>query len=215
MLTCAILMAHRIPFSRYYGTHRTSDYLAIFMEYVAGRSVHVRLREYGAFREEVVRKYTRQVLEGLVYLHSNRIVHRDIKGANVLADASGNVKLADFGASKQMKSVKTLMGFKSVHGTPYWMSPEAITTGASVGPPSDIWSTAALVIEMCTTQPPFGDVEPMAALFKIGQVDTDFTKVIPTGVSAMCRAYLTSSLQRLPEKRPTAKELLRDPFVSR
>ena len=183
------------------------------MEYVAGRSVHVRLREYGAFREEVVRKYvenahrppnpyivstglllrrdaaidysihpnqcargrrcsassplsstkhpspvcakgggylfelltsalhaliniiryTRQVLEGLVYLHSNRIVHRDIKGANVLADATGNVKLADFGASKQMKSVKTLMGFKSVHGTPYWMSPEAITTGASVG----------------------------------------------------------------------------------
>jgi len=189
----------------YYGTERTSTFLAIFMEYVPGRSVHARLRDYGAFREEVVSKYTFQVLEGLAYLHSNQIMHRDIKGANVLADADGNIKLADFGASKQMKSVKTMMGFKSIHGTPYWMSPEAITTGAATGPATDIWSTAALVVEMCTTQPPFADVESMAALFKIGQVDTDFTKIVPTGVSAACRKFLLRCFQRLPERAATGR----------
>ena len=64
----------------YYGTERTKTYLSIFMEYVPGRSIHTRLREYGAFSEDVVKKYTRQVLEGLAYLHGQGIIHRDIKG---------------------------------------------------------------------------------------------------------------------------------------
>jgi serine/threonine protein kinase len=92
------------------------------------------------------------------------------------------------------------------------MSPEAITTGAHAGPPTDIWSMAALVVEMCTTQPPFADVEPMAALFKIGQQDTDFTQVIPTGASRACQKFLLRCFQRIPERRPRAQELLKDPF---
>eukprot|EP00039_Didymoeca_costata_P027438 m.18391 g.18391 ORF g.18391 m.18391 type:complete len:544 (-) comp6300_c0_seq2:155-1786(-) len=197
----------------YYGTERTSTYLAIFMEYIPGRSIHTRLREYGAFREEVVRKYTRQVLEGIHYLHSHGIIHRDIKGANVLADANGNVKLADFGASKRLQSIKTMMGFKSIHGTPYWMSPEAITTGVNVGRETDIWSTGALVVEMLTTKPPFADCEPMAALFKIGQADTDFSKIIPQNASPSCRAFLVLCFKRDPKDRPTAKILLNNAFV--
>lgn len=127
---------------QYLDTRRTPEFLAIFMEYVPGRSLHARLKEYGAFHDDLVRKYTRQVLEGLVYLHSQKVIHRDIKGANVLADALGSVKLADFGASKKLQSIKSLMSSnqKSVHGTPYWMSPEAIN-GSNGGHTykSDIW----------------------------------------------------------------------------
>lgn len=127
---------------QYYDTRRTPEFLAIFMEYVPGRSLHARLKEYGAFQDELVRKYTRQVLEGLAYLHSQKVIHRDIKGANVLADAQGSVKLADFGASKKLQSIKSLMSAnqKSVHGTPYWMSPEAIN-GSNGGHSfkSDVW----------------------------------------------------------------------------
>ena len=213
----------------YYGTERTSEFLAIFMEYVPGRSIFNRLREYGAMSEDVVRKNTRQVLEGLEYLHTHRIVHRDIKGANVLVDTQGNVKLADFGASKRLQTIKTLTGFKSVHGTPYWMSPEVIN-GSGYGRKSDIWcvyacaymrvrvrcsngcccvvckpdpgvsiecrSLAALVVEMFTTLPPFAEFEYMAALFKIGQAETDFSQVIPLGISPQARHFLTLCFQR-------------------
>ena len=66
-------------------------------------SVYQHLRDIGALNEILARKYTRQILEGVAYLHDNRIVHRDIKGANILRDSFGNVKLADFGASKRLQ----------------------------------------------------------------------------------------------------------------
>lgn len=205
----------------YYGTERTPEYLAIFMEYVPGRSIHTRLMEYGAFRDELVRKYTKQVLEGLVYLHENKIVHRDIKGANVLADSAGNIKLADFGASKRLQSIKSMMGggHKSVHGTPYWMSPEAINPGAISGPghsfKSDIWSTAALVVEMLTTKPPFWDCEPVAALFKIGaEGELDLRELIPNDVPLEAKTFLARCFKKDPRSRPDAADLIHDAYLA-
>lgn len=147
------------------------------------RSIHSRLQEFGPFTLDVVRKYTRQILEGLAYLHENSIVHRDIKGANVLANAEGNIKLADFGASKRLKSLRTMTALKSVHGTPYWMAPEVIN-GKGYGRSSDLWSLGCTVIEMLTGRPPLAELEPMAALFKIGQAKADFLQsVTPPGRS--------------------------------
>eukprot|EP00038_Savillea_parva_P027414 m.59481 g.59481 ORF g.59481 m.59481 type:complete len:719 (+) comp7892_c0_seq1:444-2600(+) len=204
---------------QYYNTHRTPQFLAIFMEYVPGRSVHARLKEYGAFQDELVRKYTRQVLEGLAYLHSEKVIHRDIKGANVLADAQGSVKLADFGASKKLQSIKSMMSsnHKSVHGTPYWMSPEAITgTHGGYGFSSDIWSTGALVVEMLTTNPPFWTFEPVTALFKIGQAKkpADLKEMIPPNIHPQAEAFLWRCFQLRPQDRPTASRLLADPYVT-
>ncbi len=82
--------------------------LNIFLEYVSGGSIHSLLQKFGPFQIGVVRSFIGQVLDGLVYLHDNGIVHRDIKGANVLVDSHGQVKLADFGASKQLSSVKSI-----------------------------------------------------------------------------------------------------------
>jgi len=123
----------------YYGTERTDGKLHIFMEYMPGGSVYQHLRDTGALNEMLTRKYTRQILEGIAYLHDNRIVHRDIKGANILRDSNGNVKLADFGASKRLQTIRSgRSGLKSVQGTPYWMAPEVIK-GDPYTDRADIW----------------------------------------------------------------------------
>ncbi|CAD5125750.1 DgyrCDS13966 [Dimorphilus gyrociliatus] len=88
---------------QYFGCMATEDSLCIFMEYMAGGSVRKEIIKYKGLSENVTKRYTKQILEGLAYLHSFVIVHRDIKGANILKDPSGNVKIADFGASKHVQ----------------------------------------------------------------------------------------------------------------
>ena len=143
---------------RYLGTERTAEHLDIFLEFVPGGSLACLLAKFGAFHEGVIRMYTRQLLLGLHYLHQHRHMHRDIKGANILLDHHGTVKLADFGASKKIESLVTLHGeasahYKSVKGTPFWMAPEVIRQEGH-GRPADIWSIGCTVIEMATARPP-------------------------------------------------------------
>eukprot|EP00128_Syssomonas_multiformis_P007994 Colp12_sorted_trinity150504_noHs@35622 len=107
------------------------------MEYMPGGSVASRIKNYGRLNETIVKKYTKHILQGLVYLHECRIVHRDIKGANVLVDGNGNAKLADFGASTRLQTIVSKSGFRSMKGTPYWMAPE-IVNGSQYGRKSDI-----------------------------------------------------------------------------
>ncbi|OEL21602.1 Mitogen-activated protein kinase kinase kinase YODA [Dichanthelium oligosanthes] len=106
---------------RYYGSETVDDKLYIYLEYVSGGSIHKLLQEYGQFGEQAIRSYTKQILLGLAYLHAKNTVHRDIKGANILVDPNGRVKLADFGMAKHINGQQCPFSFK---GSPYWMAPE-------------------------------------------------------------------------------------------
>lgn len=119
-----------------------------------------------------------QVLHGLLYLHEQGVIHRDIKGANILTTKEGLVKLADFGVASRT----TGLSESSVVGTPYWMAPEVIElSGATTA--SDIWSLGCTVIELLEGKPPYHNLQPMPALFRI--VNDDHPP-LPQGASPVC-----------------------------
>lgn len=194
----------------YFGTQQTNLHVHIFMEYLPGGSVHDHIKQHGALNESLTRKYTRQILEGVSFLHATLIVHRDIKGANILRDLRGNVKLADFGASKRLQTIRSKTGFRSMHGTPYWMAPEVIN-GEGYGRKADIWSLGCTVVEMLTTRPPWAEFEPMAALFKIATQPTQ--PELPLDLSDDAKGFVKSTLTRSSRERPSADELLNFSFV--
>ncbi|XP_043911130.1 mitogen-activated protein kinase kinase kinase 3 [Protopterus annectens] len=214
-LECEIQLLKNLRHERivqYYGClrDRPEKTLTIFMEYMPGGSVKDQLKAYGALTENVTRKYTRQILEGLSYLHSNMIVHRDIKGANILRDSVGNVKLGDFGASKRLQTIcMSGTGIRSVTGTPYWMSPEVIS-GEGYGRKADVWSLGCTVVEMLTEKPPWAEYEAMAAIFKIATQPT--RPQLPSGTSENCIDFLKQIFVDA-KHRPAADELCKHPFA--
>ncbi|CAL5209735.1 unnamed protein product [Lathyrus oleraceus] len=198
---------------RYLGTAREEDSLNILLEFVPGGSISSLLGKFGSFPESVIRTYTKQLLEGLEYLHNNRIIHRDIKGANILVDNKGCIKLADFGASRKVVELATINGAKSMKGTPHWMSPEVILqTGYTTS--ADIWSVACTVIEMATGKPPWSQQYPqeVSALFYIGT--TRSHPPIPEHLSAEAKDFLLKCFHKEPDLRPSASDLLLHPFIT-
>jgi serine/threonine protein kinase len=142
----------------YTGISSDNDGIDIILEFVPGGSIRQLLDKYSQFEERLVKIYTRQMLDGLNYLHKNKIIHRDLKCANVLVDNMGVIKLSDFGASK-----KIIQNFdqlkesnKSVIGSPYWMAPEVLKK-TGYAEPADVWSLGCCVIEMLTSHPPWSE----------------------------------------------------------
>ncbi|XP_034046465.1 mitogen-activated protein kinase kinase kinase 3 [Thalassophryne amazonica] len=213
-LECEIQLLKNLHHERivqYYGClrDRPERTLTIFMEFMPGGSVKDQLKAYGALTENVTRKYTRQILEGVSYLHSNMIVHRDIKGANILRDSVGNVKLGDFGASKRLQTIcMSGSGIRSVTGTPYWMSPEVIS-GEGYGRKADVWSLGCTVVEMLTEKPPWAEYEAMAAIFKIATQPTN--PLLPSNTSEQAQDFIRCIFVEA-KLRPSAEEMLRHPF---
>lgn len=203
---------------RYLGSKRDEVRGAfyILLEYVSCGSIQVLLKTMGGpLDERVIRKYARQILLGLAYLHSRNppVAHRDIKSANVLVETTGNVKLADFGCSKVLNEL--LEGeetYDSVLGTPHWMAPEVIRQEGA-GLPADIWSFGCTVLEMASGKPPWSHIrEPTAVLFHIAAKEE--IPQIPDSLSEEGKDFLRRCFQRDPSKRPTAAELLQHAFVS-
>ncbi|XP_024969926.1 mitogen-activated protein kinase kinase kinase YODA-like [Cynara cardunculus var. scolymus] len=193
---------------QYYGSEMVDDKLYIYLEYVSGGSIYKILQEYGQLGELAIRSYTQQILSGLAYLHAKNTIHRDIKGANILVDPNGRVKVADFGMAKHITGQTCPLSFK---GSPYWMAPEIIknTTGSNLA--VDIWSLGCTVLEMATTKPPWSQYEGVAALFKIG--NSKELPAIPDHLSDEGKDFVRQCLQRNPQHRPTAAQLLDHCFV--
>ncbi|CAI9261845.1 unnamed protein product [Lactuca saligna] len=193
---------------QYYGSEMVDDKLYIYLEYVSGGSIYKLLQEYGQFGELAIRSYTQQILSGLAYLHAKHTIHRDIKGANILVDPNGRVKLADFGMAKHITGQTCPLSFK---GSPYWMAPEIIKNSNGSNLAVDIWSLGCTVLEMATTKPPWSQYEGVAALFKIG--NSKELPVIPDHLSDEGKDFVRQCLQRNPQLRPTAAQLLDHSFV--
>ncbi|KAG6518405.1 hypothetical protein ZIOFF_021880 [Zingiber officinale] len=187
---------------------KIDDKLYIYLEYVSGGSIHKLLQDYGQFGEPAIRSYSQQILSGLAYLHAKNTVHRDIKGANILVDPNGRVKLADFGMAKHITGQSCPLSFK---GSPYWMAPEVIKNSNGCNLAVDIWSLGCTVLEMATSKPPWSQYEGIAAMFKIGN-SKELPK-IPDHLSDDGKDFIRHCLQREPSNRPTASELLQHPFV--
>ncbi|KAE8676549.1 Mitogen-activated protein kinase kinase kinase YODA [Hibiscus syriacus] len=194
---------------RYYGSEPGEEELSIYLEYVSGGSIHKLLQEYGSLKEPVNENYTRQILSGLAYLHGRNTVHRDIKGANILVDPTGEIKLADSGMAKHITDCGAMLSFK---GSPYWMAPEVVMNTNGYNLAVDIWSLGCTILEMTTSKPPSNQYEGVAAIFKIGN-STDMPE-IPDHLSSEAKSFIRLCLQREPSTRPTALQLLDHPFIN-
>ncbi|KAF8024256.1 hypothetical protein BT93_F1450 [Corymbia citriodora subsp. variegata] len=199
---------------QYYGSEIVDDHFYIYLEYVYPGSINKYVREHcGTMTESVVRNFTRHILSGLAYLHSNCTIHRDIKGANLLVDANGVVKLADFGMAKHLSGQVSILSLK---GSPYWMAPEILQgsitkgkTNSEVAFAVDIWSVGCTIIEMLNGMPPWGELEGPQAMFKV----LNRSPPIPEKLSSEGKDFLQLCFQRNPAQRPSAEKLLQHPFL--
>ena len=215
---------------RYVGIARDDDALYIFLEYVPGGSIASLLDRFGAFEESVAAVYASQIAVGLDYLHSQRTVHRDVKGANILVEKSGRIKLADFGMAKQIvEQMATAAASREApregprrgrhrgraagrRACAFWMAPEVVKQQTH-GAPADVWSVGCVVIEMLTGAPPWSDCGgQVQAIFKIG--GTGELPTMPDWISDDARNFVSSCLRRRPDERPSAEDLLAHPFVA-
>ncbi|XP_038269243.1 serine/threonine-protein kinase 10 [Dermochelys coriacea] len=191
--------------------------LWIMIEFCPGGAVDAVMLELDrGLTEPQIQVICRQMLEALVYLHSKKIIHRDLKAGNVLLTQDGDIKLADFGVSA--KNIKTLQRRDSFIGTPYWMAPEVVMCETMKDTPydykADIWSLGITLIEMAQIEPPHHELNPMRVLLKIAKSDPP-TLNCPSKWSSEFKDFLKTALDKNPETRPSAAQLLEHSFVNK
>ncbi|XP_041474898.1 mitogen-activated protein kinase kinase kinase 1-like isoform X1 [Lytechinus variegatus] len=197
---------------RLMGATQHDGHFNVFVEWMPGGAVSTLLRDFGAFSNAVTVKYIHQVCLGLAYLHDNKVIHRDLKGANLLMDSTGHhLRIADLGTAAKMNADITRTDeFKGQFlGTISFMAPEVLR-GEPYGRSCDIWSVGCCIIEMCTTKPPWNDAaisNHYQLLFKIASANGP--PPIPESLSPALRDIALRCLEAAPKARPGIMELLK------
>ncbi|CAM9294115.1 unnamed protein product, partial [Ectocarpus fasciculatus] len=194
------------------GSEQVANRLYIMLEYCGRGSLRKLYQDNGRLSEPQAARCITLVLRGLDYLHANGVAHRDVKGANILLTAAGELKLADFGASKKMETESLVSGLK---GTPHWMAPEVIKgTQMSTGwMKADVWSLGCTLVEILSASLPFSEYDnPMTAMYQIanGKIPP-----LPSGASADASSFVHDCCAADPEQRPAVSALLQHPFLRR
>ncbi|KAL5151954.1 Mitogen-activated protein kinase kinase kinase 17 [Glycine soja] len=196
----------------YKGCNITEDknntlWFNLFMEYMpfGTLSQEIHRRGGGRLSEPATVHYTRQVLQGLEYLHNNGVVHCDIKGGNILIGEDG-AKIGDFGCAKFANDSSAVIG-----GTPMFMAPE-VARGEEQGYPADVWALGCTVLEMATGFAPWPNVEdPVTVLYHVAY--SDDVPEIPCFLSEEAKDFLGKCFRRNPKERWSCSQLLKHPFL--
>ncbi|KAL8713715.1 MAG: hypothetical protein Q9220_002241 [cf. Caloplaca sp. 1 TL-2023] len=185
--------------------------LWVVMEYMEGGALTDVIDNNKQITEAQIATICNETCKGLAHLHSQNIIHRDIKSDNVLLDARGNVKITDFGFCAKLTEAKSKRA--TMVGTPYWMAPEVVKQ-REYGPKVDMWSLGIMAIEMIESEPPYLNEEPLKALFLITTNGTPTLKH-PERLSRELKVFLSQCLTVTVDNRATADEILRCEFLRR
>ncbi|XP_050789336.1 misshapen-like kinase 1 isoform X4 [Gopherus flavomarginatus] len=213
--------SHHRNIATYYGAFikkspaGNDDQLWLVMEFCGAGSVTdlVKNTKGNALKEDCIAYICREILRGLAHLHAHKVIHRDIKGQNVLLTENAEVKLVDFGVSAQLD--RTVGRRNTFIGTPYWMAPEVIACDenpdATYDYRSDIWSLGITAIEMAEGAPPLCDMHPMRALFLIPRNPPP--KLKSKKWSKKFIDFIDTCLIKAYMSRPPTEQLLKFPFI--
>ncbi|KAJ3314741.1 hypothetical protein HDV04_005747 [Boothiomyces sp. JEL0838] len=191
-----------------YNYFEDSEYVYLVMEYCSNGNMYEYLQSVGYLKEEKVRRVMEQLVDGLLYLHSNGIIHRDLKLSNLLLTDCGNLKIADFGLAVKLSDPDGEQ--KTMCGTPNYISPEIVSRNP-YGLSSDVWAVGCLMVTLLTGSPPFQDAAVKNTLDKVSRVEY----TLPDFLSREAKDLINNMLQKDPKKRLLLTEIQRHDFFKR